>query len=265
MGADTVSYIVSNVTGYTASSDPTILGTATITIATEKPVTSDTYYGQLFRLRYKYSQTRLTGHDFLSIGTGGRATTNYPGEPTQPPAQGQEVTETYPGRVYYVSTDQDGNFRVGNYFRVDQSTGRATLDASAFDLSGLTSLRLGSIGAQLGESINEFSSDGTLAGNSNTAVPTEQAVKTYVDTQTNTAIDAANNARLSAPFDSSNVTRNASGQLTAAVNETVTYSNIAYNSDNNITGYDELSINGTAKSIAATYDSDGKVLTVTVT
>ena len=124
---------------------------------------------------------------------------------------------------------------------------------------------MGSIGAQLGESINEFSSDGTLAGNSNTAVPTEQAVKTYVDTQTNTAIDAANNARLSAPFDSSNVTRNASGQLTAAVNETVTYSNIAYKSDNNITGYDELSINGTAKSIAATYDSDGKVLTVTVT
>ena len=55
------------------------------------------------------------------------------------------------------------------------------MDASAFDLSGLTSLRLGSIGAQLGENINEFSADGTLSGNSNTAVPTEQAVKTYVD------------------------------------------------------------------------------------
>jgi hypothetical protein len=44
-------------------------------------------------------------------------------------------------------------------------------------------LRLGSIGAKLGEQINEFSSDGTLAGGSNKAVPTEQAVKTYVDTQ----------------------------------------------------------------------------------
>ena len=184
-GADTVSYIVTTVSGYTASSDPTILGTATVTLATEKPDTSDTYYGQMFRLRYKYSQVRLTGHDFLSIGTGGRSSTNYPGEPTQAASQGNEVTETFPGRVYYVSTDQDGNFRVGNYFRVDQSTGRATLDASAFDLSGLTSLRLGSIGAQLGESINEFSSDNTLSGNSNTAVPTEQAVKGYVD---NTAI-----------------------------------------------------------------------------
>jgi hypothetical protein len=85
--------------------------------------------------------------------------------------------------VYYVSTDQNGNFRVGEYFRIDQATGRATLNASAFDLAGLTSLRLGSIGAQLGETINEFSSDGTLSGNSNVAVPTEYAVKTYVDTK----------------------------------------------------------------------------------
>jgi hypothetical protein len=34
-----------------------------------------------------------------------------------------------------------------------------------------------------GVSIAEFSSDGTLAGNSDTAVPTEQAVKTYTDNQ----------------------------------------------------------------------------------
>jgi len=32
-----------------------------------------------------------------------------------------------------------------------------------------------------GASINEFSTDGTLAGNSDTAVPTEKAIKTYVD------------------------------------------------------------------------------------
>lgn len=34
----------------------------------------------------------------------------------------------------------------------------------------------------IGTSINEFSIDGTLAGNSDDAVPTEQATKTYVDT-----------------------------------------------------------------------------------
>ncbi len=113
-------------------------------------------------------------------------TTNYPGAPLQPSAQGNEVEEVYPGRIFYVSTDQDGNFRVGEYFRIDQATGRATLNASAFDLAGLTSLKLGSIGAQLGETINEFSSDVTLSGNSNAAVPTEYAVKQYVDTSFNT-------------------------------------------------------------------------------
>ena len=87
--------------------------------------------------------------------------------------------------MFYVSTDQDGNFRVGEYFRIDQAAGRATLNASAFDLAGLTSLRLGSIGAQLGETINEFSSDVTMSGNSNVAVPTEAAVKTYVDNRVN--------------------------------------------------------------------------------
>ena len=40
-------------------------------------------------------------------------------------------------------------------------------------------MRLGSIGAQLGELVNEFSSDNTLSGNSNQAVPTEAAVRNY--------------------------------------------------------------------------------------
>jgi hypothetical protein len=41
----------------------------------------------------------------------------------------------------------------------------------------------GSLDLSAGASINEFSTDGTLAGNSDTAVPTEAAVKTYVDTE----------------------------------------------------------------------------------
>jgi hypothetical protein len=182
-GVDALTYIITSVSNYVKESNDTQGGTVTVTLATEKQNTAATYYGQRFNIRYRYSQVRLTGHDFLSIGTGTKESSNYPGVPTQDAAQGREVTETFPGRVYYVSTDQDGNFRVGSYFRVDQATGRATLDASAFDLAGLTSLRLGSIGAQLGESINEFSSDGSLSGNSNLSVPTEQAVKTYADTK----------------------------------------------------------------------------------
>ena len=104
------------------------------------------------------------------------------------PIQSNEITEGFPGRVFYVSTDQDGNFRVGKYFRVNQATGSATLNASAFDLSGLTSLRLGSIGAQLGAQINEFSTDGTLSQNSNEKVPTQAAVRTFVGVQTSGAL-----------------------------------------------------------------------------
>ena len=57
------------------------------------------------------------------------------------------------------------------------------MNASAFDLSGLTSLRLGSIGAQLGAQINEFSTDTALSQNSNEKVPTQAAVKAYIDNQ----------------------------------------------------------------------------------
>jgi len=178
IAGDIFSYVIQSVSGtYTNSSSEIVL-----ILAQEKPNGSPA--DSVVTMRRQYSQIRLTGHDFLSIGTGGVVTTNYPGVPTQPAAQGNETDEAYPGRVYYVSTDQDGNFRVGEYFRIDQATGRATLNANAFDLAGLTSLKLGSIGAQLGETINEFSSDGALSGNSNTAVPTEYAVKTYVDTKT---------------------------------------------------------------------------------
>jgi hypothetical protein len=124
----------------------------------------------------------MTGHDFLNIGTGDFVSTNYPGTPTQNPDQSDEVVTSGGGRVYWTSTDQRGDFRVGTLFRIEQATGVATLNADAFDLSGLTQLQLGSIGAQIGATINEFSTDGTLSGNSDIAVPTEQAVKTYVDT-----------------------------------------------------------------------------------
>lgn len=186
---DTYSYVIQSTTNTWTNSDSEIV----LLLAQEKP--SGSASGTTVTVRYKYSQIRLTGHDFLSIGTGGVATTNYPNTPTQPSAQGNEVEEMYPGRVFYVSTDQDGNFRVGEYFKIDQATGKATLNASAFDLSGLSSLRLGSIGAQLGEQINEFSSDSTLSGNSNLAVPTEYAVKTYIDA-INTSVRAYVNTQI---------------------------------------------------------------------
>ena len=161
--------------------DTDTYGTTTVTLVEEKA--AKTFDEQEMKIRYIFSQARLTGHDFLQVGTGGTVTTNWPAAPNQDPVQSQEITEDFPGRVFYVSTDQQGNFRVGKYFRVNQATGAATLNANSFDLSGLTSIRLGSIGAQLGASINEFSTDGTMAQNSNEKVPTQAAVRTYVATR----------------------------------------------------------------------------------
>jgi len=123
-----------------------------------------------------FSNVRLTGHDFLNIGTGDFTTSNYPGAESQPADQADEVEELTGGRVYFTSSDQNGDFRVGDLFRIQQSTGIATLNADAFDLSGLNELQLGSIGAELGSTINEFSSDETMSGDANSAVPTERAI-----------------------------------------------------------------------------------------
>ena len=154
-------------------------GTAILRLAEEKTI--EAANKQLITVLYDYSQIRVTGHDFLDIGIGGTVASNYPDKPTTQPIEGNQINEVAPARVFFVTSDQDGNFRVGNYFRVDQATGSATLNASAFNLSGLTELRLGAIGGQIGVAINEFSADGTLSGNSDTAVPTEKAIKTYVD------------------------------------------------------------------------------------
>ena len=134
-------------------------------------------------VRKEFSLVRLTGHDFLQVGTGGTDTTNWPNNPSQNPSQADQVVtnSTDPGRVYYTATDELGNFYVGDQFKVDQATGNVTLDASAFNLSGLESLRLGSVGGLIGAAVGEFSTDGTLSQNSDTKVPTQKAVKTYVD------------------------------------------------------------------------------------
>ena len=134
--------------------------------------------------RKEFSLARLTGHDFLQVGTGGTDTTNWPNNPTQSPNQDYQIqtNETDPGRVYYTATDDLGNFYVGDQFKVDQATGNVTLDASAFNLSGLESLRLGSVGGLIGAAVGEFSTDVTLSQNSDTKVSTQKAVKTYVDT-----------------------------------------------------------------------------------
>ena len=131
-----------------------------------------------------YSNARLTGHDFLYIGTGGFTSTNYPNvDPNQAVKANQELA-TAGGRVFFTATDQDGNFNVGNLFGVQQSTGTATLNASAFNLSGLQSLTLGSVSLGVGSAtITQFSTDPYFTANSDSVVPTQKAIKAFITAQ----------------------------------------------------------------------------------
>ena len=134
--------------------------------------------------RLKYSQVRLTGHDFLYIGTGNAITTNYPNVITTSAIQANQTNSNGGGRVFYTSTDQDGNFNVGGYFGVQQATGTASLNATAFNLAGLNSLTLGAVNLGVGSAtITQFSTDPYFTANSDNIVPTQKAIKSYITAQ----------------------------------------------------------------------------------
>ena len=138
----------------------------------------------LITTRLKYSQVRLTGHDFLYIGTGNQTQTNYPNVNPSNAIQANQELFTGGGRVFFTSTDQDGNFNVGNLFGVQQSTGTATLNASAFNLAGLQSLQLGQVTLGVGSAvITQFSTDPYFTANSDNILPTQRAIKAYITAQ----------------------------------------------------------------------------------
>ena len=157
---------------------------AQLQLSPEITISQAVEHNDVITMRIRYSQVRLTGHDFLDIGTGNFADTNYPGVPANPVDPLKETVTGGGGRVFYTSTDQDGNFRVGRLFNVEQSTGVATLNADAFNISGLQELSLGAVElGGTGATITEFSVDGTFTANSDNIVPTQKAIKTYIASQ----------------------------------------------------------------------------------
>ena len=136
-------------------------------------------------IRIRYSQCRITGHDFLDIGTGNFEQTNYPELYSAAYQSGpeNETLEANGGRVFYTSTDQSGNFRTGELFAVEQASGVVTISADYFDLQGLTELSLGGIRFGSGVVIREFSTDALFTADSNNVVPTQKAIKAYLSTR----------------------------------------------------------------------------------
>jgi hypothetical protein len=137
-------------------------------------------------IRTKYSQVRLTNHDFLNIGYGNFISSNYPGIPSAgyTAVENNQAIEVNFGRVFYTASDQDGNFKVGTLFGVQQSTGVITLSTSQFGLTGLSQLSLGGISVGGNSvSITQFSTDPTFLANSDAIIPTQKAVKSYLSSR----------------------------------------------------------------------------------
>jgi hypothetical protein len=123
-------------------------------------------------------QMKLIAHNFAYIGAGG-SSDNLDAQAIQAnEVTRSNVASTFGnGQIFYNSVDHKGDFRVGDIFSVEQSTGQVALDASQFNLSNLASLQFAGGGAN----VTLFSTDPDMTNNSNTSVPTEQAVRTFVE------------------------------------------------------------------------------------
>ena len=179
-------YSVSRITNLEPSVDGTLRTLLQITPTIENE--DNLLHGTEVSIREKYSQCRISGHDFLDIGTGNFEETNYPDVYASgnffTAAPENEVFETNGGRVFYTSTDQDGNFRAGELFSVQQASGIVTISAEFFDLGGLSELALG--GVRLGGSgtvVREFSTDPNFTEDSNNVIPTQRAVANFLATR----------------------------------------------------------------------------------
>jgi hypothetical protein len=135
--------------------------------------------GSLAQITVRISTCRASSHDFLDIGTGGFSTTNFPnqiyGNPTIASSSANQVVEETVGRVFHVSTDENGIFRIGRFFTVDQGTGTVSISQNVA-LNNVAGL-----GFQKGVIVTEFSTEGTMTENASDKVPVQSAIRTFID------------------------------------------------------------------------------------
>ena len=106
------------------------------------------------------------------------------------PNRNREITEYAPGRVFYSTVDNIGNIKVGDFFSVNQLTGEVTIDARSFNLSGINNIGpFKRNGVAVGVVLQEVSNNTTLLDSQfqygETVVPTQYAVKGYIDVRDN--------------------------------------------------------------------------------
>ena len=154
----------------------------TVTVATFPPVQSVTN-GTLVKFHNVSTiSTASTALEYVGAGVTYNALPFFGGEPI--PAN--ERVEYNNGKCFTVTSDQIGNYRIGQYFTVNALTGEVTIDAENINLSGLAAIGpFKRNGIPVGVQLREVSNNSNLIASTGFAdvntVPTQPAVQTYVE------------------------------------------------------------------------------------
>lgn len=111
------------------SSTPVIAGITTLTL--DENLINSVGVGTTVNF-YQVSKITATSHTFEYVGSGNTITSATPARGGVA-IQENEIVETNGGKVTFTSTDQAGNFRIGNDIVIDQNTG--TISGRAFTRS----------------------------------------------------------------------------------------------------------------------------------
>jgi len=136
--------------------------------------------GQVGGITQRISTLRATSHDMVDIGTGGYAESKIPndlyGPPLHPVVKENQVRQLSRGRVFYVTTDQDGTFSVGGLLEVNQAQAQINFNAT-INQGPQPSLQL-----QVGPKINAISNSIAMGGQfgAQDTLPTQYSVNQFL-------------------------------------------------------------------------------------
>jgi len=182
---------VYKITSYTTATDansatitisPALINTITNAASTSTGVTLSAGLRayNLAAITARISTLRVSGHDLYNIGAGSFQQSNVPNDIYGPPtgiiSSAKERIEVGKGRVFAITTDQSGNFKVGDFFAVNQDSGSLSISGS-ITLTSIDGLKFKKGGAE----IHLFSTDDTMVNAASDSVPTEAAIVGYVN------------------------------------------------------------------------------------
>jgi hypothetical protein len=214
---------VYKITGYTTATDansatitisPALINTITNAASTSTGVTLSAGLRaySLAAITARISTLRVSGHDLYNIGAGSFQQSNVPNDIYGPStgiiSSAKERVEVGKGRVFAITTDQSGNFRVGDYFSVNQDSGSLSI-AGSITLTSIDGLKFKKGGAE----IHLFSTDDTMVNAASDSVPTESAIVGYINHRLGLTAGGALSTKIGSGYLDLTGTQNMAGTL----------------------------------------------------